>query len=102
MGVRVGACKVEEWFSPYAVKRRSGDVAPLGLGQDLLRRCRVLLDHVPEEDAGEGRGLQDRLRWMLSAGARVLVRVLSASSPSHMRCLTSLSTAVQSLPFHPG
>lgn len=62
----------------------------------------MLLDHGPEEDAGEGRGVQERLRWMLSARARVLTHAFTASFPSHMRCLTSLSAAVQFLPFHPG
>ena len=60
----------------------------------------MLLDHGLEEDAGEGRVLQERLRWVLSAGARVLVHTFTASFPSHTRCLTSLSTAVQFLPFH--
>lgn len=103
MGVRAEARKVEEQLSPSAVGRSSGDAAPPGLGQDpLSSRGRVLLDHGPAEDAGEGGGLQDRLRGMLSAGARILVRVLSASFPSRVRCLTSLSTAVQLPPFHPG
>lgn len=60
----------------------------------------MLLDHGPEEDAGKGRGLQERLRRMLSAGARVLVHAFTASFPSHTRCSTSLSTVVQLLPFH--
>lgn len=95
--------EVEEWFSLYAVKRRSGYVAPLDPGQDLLlNKGWVLLDHGPEKDAGEGRGLQERLWWMFSAGTRVLVHAFTASFPSHMCCLTSLSTAVQFLPFHRG
>lgn len=98
MGVGVETHEVEEWFSPYAVKRRS---PPWSRSRSSTEQGLSAAGPGPWGQCWRGQGVQERLGQMLSAGVRVSVHAFTASFPSHVHCLTSLSAALQFLPFHP-